>query len=62
MLRIAVREVYFHCSKSLKRSGIWNPETHPDRACFPSLIEVVTDQIRANAPAADGTTDGAVQA
>lgn len=59
VLRIAVREVYFHCSKSLKRSGIWNPETHPDRASFPSLIEVVTDQIRANAPAADRTTDGA---
>jgi len=58
VVRITVREVYFHCSKSLKRSGIWNPETHPDRASFPSLVEVVTDQVRANTPA-DATDDGA---
>ncbi|MGX1308787.1 PPOX class probable FMN-dependent enzyme [Amorphus suaedae] len=51
VVRITVREVYFHCSKSLKRSGIWRAETYPDRASFPSLIEVVTDQIRANTPA-----------
>ena len=55
VVRIAVREVYFHCSKSLKRSGIWNPETYPDRASFPSLVEVVTDQVRANTPAADAS-------
>ncbi|MGX1097580.1 pyridoxamine 5'-phosphate oxidase family protein [Amorphus sp. MBR-141] len=63
VVRITVREVYFHCSKSLKRSGIWRAETYPDRASFPSLVEVVTDQIRANTPAAERiaetTTDGA---
>ncbi|WP_018699555.1 MSMEG_1061 family FMN-dependent PPOX-type flavoprotein [Amorphus coralli] len=50
VLRITVREVYFHCSKSLKRSGIWDAATYPDRSTFPSLVEVVTDQIRANTP------------
>jgi PPOX class probable FMN-dependent enzyme len=59
VVRITVREVYFHCSKSLKRSGIWNSDTHPDRAAFPSLVEVVTDQVRANTPAADPADDGA---
>lgn len=57
VVRITVREVYFHCSKSLKRSGIWNSDTYPDRASFPSLVEVVTDQVRANTPAADATDD-----
>src|ERR1700757_2589153 len=44
VLRIDVREAYFHCGKALMRSRLWSPETRVERALFPSISEVIHDQ------------------
>jgi uncharacterized protein len=33
---VQVESVYFHCSKALVRSDLWNPNKHVDRATLPS--------------------------
>ena len=34
---ISVEEVFFHCSRALVRSGLWDPERYVDRAELPSM-------------------------
>jgi PPOX class probable FMN-dependent enzyme len=34
---IAVEEVFFHCSRALIRSGLWNPDTQIARSELPSM-------------------------
>lgn len=41
-LVIEITEAYGHCSKSIRRSGIWNPETQVDRKVAPSLKELMS--------------------
>jgi uncharacterized protein len=43
---IATREVYFHCSKALRRSDLWNPEKHLPRGAFPTLGQIARDQLK----------------
>ncbi len=43
VLRIAVREAYFHCGKALMRSKLWNAEP-VERKVMPSIGEVIHDQ------------------
>jgi PPOX class probable FMN-dependent enzyme len=49
---IKIREVYFHCSKALRRSDLWNSEKQIDRASFPTLGQIVKDQYGTIVPAA----------
>jgi PPOX class probable FMN-dependent enzyme len=42
---VSAEEVYFHCGKALIRSDLWNPEKHSRRSAFPSLTNVLTEQI-----------------
>lgn len=42
---LSVDEVFFHCAKAMIRSDIWNPEKHRERASFPSLGQIVADQV-----------------
>src|SRR6266576_1457536 len=42
---ISAEEVYFHCGKALLRSDLWNPDKHIRRSAFPSLANVLTEQI-----------------
>ena len=44
LLRIAVREVYFHCGKALMRSRLWTPQARVERESFPSISQVIHDQ------------------
>jgi PPOX class probable FMN-dependent enzyme len=37
VLRIAVDRVYYHCQKSIARSGLWNPEARLPRGAVPSV-------------------------
>ena len=46
VLRIEVKETYFHCGKALMRSRLWSKETQVQRAAFPSISEVIHDQTR----------------
>lgn len=42
---VEVCEVYLHCAKAYMRSGLWKPETWPDRAEMPTLGQMLRDQI-----------------
>jgi len=42
---VTVREAYYHCAKALIRSKLWDPATRTDRATFPSLGQILVDQI-----------------
>lgn len=41
-LLIEVDEAYGHCSKAIRRSGIWDVDTHIDRKLAPSLKELMS--------------------
>lgn len=45
VLEVTVREVFFHCGKSLIRSRIWEPAEWPDRTGVASLGTALADQI-----------------
>ena len=45
VLRIDVKEAYFHCGKALIRSDLWNPDKQVHRSDFPSLGRIPADQI-----------------
>jgi PPOX class probable FMN-dependent enzyme len=44
VMRVAVREVYFHCAKAFLRSRLWEPAAQQDRKGFPSFGQILTDQ------------------
>jgi PPOX class probable FMN-dependent enzyme len=50
VLRIDVREAYFHCGKALMRAQLWSKETQVERAVFPSISQVIHDQTRLGEP------------
>ncbi len=41
-LLIEVVEAYGHCSKAIRRAGIWSPDTQIDRKLAPSLKDLMT--------------------
>lgn len=41
-LLIEIAEAYGHCSKAIRRAGIWDPETQIDRKVAPSLKELMS--------------------
>ncbi len=45
VIRVAVEQAYLHCGKALMRSALWDPEQHVDRATFPSIGEMIRDQV-----------------
>lgn len=49
---VAVREVYFHCSKALRRSDFWNSDRHVRRDSLPTFGEIAKDQFKSIVPAA----------
>jgi uncharacterized protein len=49
VLRIDVKEVYFHCGKALMRSKLWSREP-VERRSFPSISEVIHDQTTLGEP------------
>ena len=48
-IQVAIREVYLHCGKALRRSRLWTGEYQIDRGVLPSLGQMTADQIGANA-------------
>ncbi|MAZ03001.1 MAG: pyridoxamine 5'-phosphate oxidase [Sneathiella sp.] len=45
VLLIKVTSAYMHCAKALIRSKLWDPETQVERNVFPTLGQVLADQI-----------------
>jgi uncharacterized protein len=50
VLRIDVKEAYFHCGKALMRSKLWAKETQVERTRFPSISQVIHDQTSLGEP------------
>lgn len=48
---VETREVYFHCSKALKRSDLWNPARRLPKGAFPTLGQIARDQFKTLIPA-----------
>jgi PPOX class probable FMN-dependent enzyme len=45
-IAVEVEEVFFHCAKAFKRSGLWNPDRWLGRGDLPSLGQMLFDQIQ----------------
>ena len=43
-LKITINECYIHCGKALRRSKIWNNETHIKKGIYPSIGKILVDQ------------------
>lgn len=41
---VRVTEVFLHCAKAFRRSGLWNPDQRQDRRALPSLVQMILDQ------------------
>ena len=46
VLRIDVKEAYFHCGKALMRARLWSNDAQVERAVFPSISQVIHDQTK----------------
>ena len=55
VLVLQVERAYFQCSKSIMRSGLWDPERKVDRSVFPPFSQVLKDHCR------DSTIPGEAQ-
>jgi len=45
VLKVEVTSAYMHCAKALIRSKLWDPEVQVERTVFPTLGQVLADQI-----------------
>lgn len=45
-IAVEVEEVFFHCAKAFKRSGLWNPAGWSDQSDRPSLGRILLDQTK----------------
>ena len=46
-IAVTVDEVFLHCAKALRRSRLWDPAHHQDRAQMPTLTRIILDQTAA---------------
>jgi len=46
VLLLHVERAYFQCSKSVMRSGLWDPDRRVDRSVFPPFSQVLRDHCR----------------
>lgn len=44
-LLVEIEEAYGHCSKAIRRSGLWDDETQIDRKTAPSLGDMMSDHL-----------------
>lgn len=51
VMKIEVNEVFFHCTKALKRSRLWDPAAHVPRDKMPSFGQIFRDQMKLLIPA-----------
>ena len=45
---VEVEEVFLHCAKAFKRSGLWEPERWPDLGALPSSARMFVDHMKAD--------------
>jgi len=44
-MEVTIRQVYFHCGRSLIRARLWDPTTQVEKGSFPSLGRIIADQV-----------------
>jgi len=49
-IEITVEEAYLHCAKALMRSRLWSEEIKIERAAFPSMSQMMNDQLNIDGP------------
>ena len=50
-IQVTVEEVFLHCAKAMMRSALWNPSVQIERTSFPTIGEMLSDQLNDEAPA-----------
>ncbi len=50
VLRVSVKEAYFHCGKALMRSRLWSHDAQSDPKTFPNISKIVHDQTKLGEP------------
>ena len=55
VLRVEVKEAYFHCGKALMRSRLWSQDVQTDPKTLPNISKIVHDQTRLGEPESDET-------
>ncbi|MBI1260226.1 MAG: pyridoxamine 5'-phosphate oxidase family protein [Rhizobiales bacterium] len=51
VMTIAVKEVYLHCTKAIRRAALWDPAALVPRDNLPSFGEMLRDQMKLEIPA-----------
>ena len=51
VLVVKVNEIYLHCAKALMRSRLWDEDAKIERSEFPTMGEMIRDQIDADTEA-----------
>jgi uncharacterized protein len=41
---VKVAEVFLHCAKAFRRSGLWDPAARQNRSEMPTLLKMILDQ------------------
>lgn len=44
-MEVKIRQVYFHCGRSLIRARLWEPDSRIEKGGFPSLGRIIADQV-----------------
>lgn len=47
---VQIEEVFLHCAKALMRSQLWNPDMQIDRSGFPTMGQMMNDQLNSLEP------------
>jgi PPOX class probable FMN-dependent enzyme len=45
IVKVSVEQAFLHCAKALIRSKLWDAGRHVDRKSFPSLAQMISDQV-----------------
>lgn len=45
VIKVTLKEIFFHCPQSMLVSKLWSPEMFQDRDILPSLGDIVKDQL-----------------
>ncbi len=51
LIEVSVQEAYLHCAKALMRSKLWSDAARVERACLPTIGQMISDQTGQDAPA-----------
>jgi len=61
MILVAVREVFYHCGKAIKRARLWQEDYRVDPKSVPSLGRVIVEQARLEGSMSVEEADAAVE-